>query len=689
MTGSTVDADRSEIDRPEIDTAPPAWLDLTALVAGLAVALVGTIGLAAAIAGVFAWWWVVPVGLAGTAALLWWCRGVFGGVRSTRVHRAAVLAVLIALGSLVWNAWAPAQHMLLNRDPGVYSEVARWLDREGTLEVDRSDTPFADLDVFSEAALYDSAPGVFEFQFNHLSSVVLSSSYGLGGARVMWRTPALAAALGLLALYSVTMRATRRPYVSLLAPAAFALTMPFIAVARDTYSENFVVLLLWSGLLAALIGFERMSWRIGIVAGLLLGSTVGARVDSLIYFAALFPIAALVLATGARSELRRRAGLVAAVVAGAAIPLIVGTIDLVLRSGEYHNDLSTPITQMRLLAAASAVGSAAIVVLARWQVVADLLRRHRVALAYGAAGALGVLLFALWLIRPLVQDVYGPNDVGLVGGIQAREGEPVDPDRFYSEWSLHWMAWYLGPIAIAAALAGAVLTTYRSIRRRVPPAALLLLGILLVAGVLYWWRPSIIPDHIWAMRRFVPAVLPALSAMVAVTVAALLGRMGGSRQRVVARVVAAVVVVGALAGPAIATWPVKDLHEQFGYQGVIEDACELIGDDAAVLVIEGPAWAAVPQAFRSWCGVPVSSVPPQRDPAFVTEYAQRWADEGKRLVLVATHPDVVEPFEAIIDGPALATRTATNDRLLEHTLTGRPDEYLQESLTLYVVPVAP
>ena len=80
---------------------------------------------------------------------------------------------------------------------------------------------------------------------------------------------------------------------------------------------------------------------------------------------------------------------------------------------------------------------------------------------------------------------------------------PNSGDRTYYEETLVRMAWYVSMPGLVLALGG-VLTVHAAMGgapwRRVAP----FLAILLPFALLYFWRPSIHPDHPWAMRRFLP-----------------------------------------------------------------------------------------------------------------------------------------------------------------------------------------
>ena len=69
----------------------------------------------------------------------------------------------------------------------------------------------------------------------------------------------------------------------------------------------------------------------------------------------------------------------------------------------------------------------------------------------------------------------------------------------------------------------------RRLARATDPPLLLPLAVLGAGTALYLFRPSIAPDQIWAMRRFVPAGLPLLCLLAAVALAAGLDRLRTAR----------------------------------------------------------------------------------------------------------------------------------------------------------------
>ena len=169
------------------------------------------------------------------------------------------------------------------------------------------------------------------------------------------------------------------------------------------------------------------------------------------------------------------------------------------------------------------------------------------------------------------------------------------------------------------------------------------------AGALYWYAPEITPDQIWASRRFVPAVLPALAvwATVALAVCASVRRvrrLPRTMQHAVAGAAAIVLIVP----PAVVTSPVMWERSQAGYLQPILASCDAVGPDAAVIVVGGWAGATLPQSLRSWCDVPVAAAGTGLGPDKVAQVAAQVRDNGYRLVLLAADAASLKGYQ--VDG---------------------------------------
>ena len=254
---------------------------------------------------------------------------------------------------------------------------------------------------------------------------------------------------------------------------------------------------------------------------------------------------------------------------------------------------------------------------------------------------------------------------------------------------MSWMSWYLGPLTLAAAIVGAALLVRALIRGRLL-RTIVVLAFLVPTSVLYLWKASAFPDHVWVTRRFLVTAFPLL-ILLAVGLAAFafdLRRRDGLGTT--ARVVAVLIAVVAVAYPLYTVVGVQAMSEKRGFLAVVDDACRTVGPDAAVVVLEEAAhpllddW--VPQTLRSFCGADVAI---SRGTSATTESLQRlareWDARGKRLFVVSS---TAEGVRAVLPNAQItATRTAFDPHTLVPTLTRRPDSYRTEGFAMVVAPV--
>jgi hypothetical protein len=211
--------------------------------------------------------------------------------------------------------------------------------------------------------------------------------------------------------------------------------------------------------------------------------------------------------------------------------------------------------------------------------------------------------------------------------------------------------------------------------------------VLVVLSSLYLWRPSIVPDQVWAMRRYTIVTLPGLLLL-----AALAGQVLADRWRQVGRAAAAAATGVAVAAtvvvfPTSTVVPVAGATTQEGMLDGVARVCSAVGPRGAVVVVPGRAIELVSaQALRSFCGVPVAVARPTFERAAVADLATAWAREGRVLHLVGADATQVEALAG--RRPELVVHVA-NDQQLEATLTERPDELVPVPVTLAVSDASP
>ena len=178
------------------------------------------------------------------------------------------------------------------------------------------------------------------------------------------------------------------------------------------------------------------------------------------------------------------------------------------------------------------------------------------------AGATVIVAFVVLLSRPWWMTARGEFDNLILRVAQQAQGLPVDGTRLYAEYTVNWQAMYFGWPTVILAVLGYVVLLYRLIRR----SDYRLLGFLVMTlslSALYLWTPQITPDQVWAMRRYVPVVVPGLIiAAVAALRAAWTWWTTSSAVRVVVRGGVIVACAAVLVVPWLVTRPVRDLREE-------------------------------------------------------------------------------------------------------------------------------
>jgi hypothetical protein len=614
-------------------------------------------------------------------------RATTPATRSAHAYAAiGVVAVLLITG---WNAAHASQHVLLNRDGGSYATTARWIARDGSLVVHPRVGPFAsDPSLkFDSFAVYQMRNGSLEFQFAHLLPVVLAEAYAFDGNTGLFHAPEVLGGIALLAFFVLAWRLFRRPLFALSAMLALAFLMPQVSFTRDSYSEIPSQILLFTAMWLLVTPRVLPRWRIAFVAGLMLGTLEAIRIDAIVYLIGVPVVFAIAyLRSGVARERRETVASIAAFTAGVIPGFLLGWIDLARHSGQYYSDLSSQFRGLKLAVFAAVVVCAVIV--AVWPKLVKYVRRLPwLAIANGTAVLVLLAGLFAWFVRPRVQHVHGAYE-GLVAGLQAAEHVAIDPTRNYYERSMVWMAWYLGPLTVAAAIVGAALLARQILlgRRSRTLAVLLLLG---PGSALYLYKASAFSDHIWVTRRFLVSSFPLLILLAVGLAAAWFGIDSTRRGATAFRVAAVVVAIGAVAYPMDTIVHVRSMSEDRGFLAIIEDTCHKTGDHAAVVMLERDRtdlyddW--LPQTLRSFCGVDVGVARGDAKADDLRNLAREWGNQGRDLYLVAKSPDVIQKLfpEAAIQ----STPVAVNPDFLQLALTHRPDAYSPQLFSLAVARV--
>jgi hypothetical protein len=671
-----------------LQNGAPVWFDGIVLVSAAGLVSFGLVALALAGLGWYSLPLVLLLGLLAWGAiatvLVRWMRADTQQPAGRAQRWGAGAALFLVAAGLFWFTFQPSQHLLVDRDPGVYVTTAIWISNEGSLVDSTVSEAFQGtegLDFSSPGAYF--VDGRLEFQFNHFTSAAGAVAFGIGGQRALFRVTGLVAALGILAAYSVAVRLTLRPLLSLLVPIVIGVSLPLLVLARDMYSEPYLLLVLWSMVLLLDRLWMRSDRSAALVAGLFAGALLAIRVESVLYLTALAALVAFVARRG-RPDLR---SLLPVFVLGAVPGVVLGLIDFLGFTGGYSEIAGAEVR----LAAVLFIAVAILAPLALWAwghlpKLSDALTQRRSFFGWVFAALTATLLFFMWLVRPrLDPDRVSTQRWGLMGPIQISEGDAVDLFRTYYEHSVNWIAWYVGPALVVLSILGLAVMIRQLVMGKLGVAGILVLAMFWTGGIAYLLKPGITPDQLWATRRLVPVVLVvfifASVVMVGLILDALEGRAG--LQRLVGGIAAVVLLVPAV----LTTSPIALLTEQPTMFGVVDSSCEIIGDQAAVLVVGTLASDTLPLALRSMCRVPVAELKttdPARAVVNVRKLRDRLALAGTTLAIVSLDNADLERFAELSGEQVRQTVTASNSREYRHTLSSAPDRYLSGDETFFL-----
>jgi len=158
----------------------------------------------------------------------------------------------------------------------------------------------------------------------------------------------------------------------------------------------------------------------------------------------------------------------------------------------------------------------------------------------------------------------------------------------------------------------------------------------LALSLLYLWTAQITADQPWAMRRYVPVVLPILIIAATYPISVLLRKSAA-----VIRAGALALAVVIVAVPAIVTVPMAGAREEVPQLAQVQRICAAVGHNGAVLEVDAPAQTSYSQTIRSYCNVPSYALIPAQ-PAQLVPVRDAVAANHRVLYLLATDPAAIQ-----------------------------------------------
>ncbi len=509
--------------------------------------------------------------------------------------------------------------------------------------------------------------GLLRPQGQHLAPALAAVPGWLLGYEAVLAANVAIGACALLAVYWAG-RTLLGPWWALLPPTALSVSLPMLAFSRSLYTEPVAMALFWTGCAALVCAVQRGRARDVVLAGTALGAVSLARIDGLLVVIGLAVCLAGVVATHPAWWADRRRWWPFVVLAAAVPWAALAYLDVLLWAGPYVRALSPQLVLMRSAAVAALVLTLALVAVPWPQRL-----RERVARAWPAllgVGAAGVLAaFAVLLTRPWWYVARFPIENTLVSGLQGQAGVPQDPYQTYAELSLNWMAWFVGWPAVALGVLGLPLLVLLS---RHHPERVVLVLLALPTTLVYLWQPSITPDQVWAVRRFLPVAFPVL--LVGGTF--LLARLAQAPWLRGRRPVAAVLALAGCAAVVVPTGVNLDglfrSTQKSGTQAGVERLCDQV-DGRPTVVVGANTYLPTVVAV---CEVPAVRVVDGSPGALADAAAALGTQEA--AVVTGNGPNV--PWRDDVPAPTVII----GQTVWERVLFGPPDETLPLTVSIWV-----
>lgn len=421
--------------------------------------------------------------------------------RSRQLWNGITLIVLLCWGGI--NMTLSSQDVVVEGDAGSYANTAAWIASRPNLDMQVPDSfgnlPFlfgGGVDFNTMADQPSNKPGTPLYTWGNSGYQVLLGSVGrFVGVENMLILNVLFTVIGLLAVYAVA-RLVAHPGWAAITVFILAVSMPILYIARDTYTEPLSMALIFGGISSLVLALTAKKTLLWFFAGIMGGSAAITRIDAYIVVAAFALVAFIVLLTNIYRH-KHKTGQVAAYLGGLALPSVLGLVNLLVLTPSYFWPRSKEVfLELALIGVIYCLGTVMYGVNRRHDIMSWLDKKTKPWRFEAVVLLLGAIV-AFLLARPLLLSI----------------GKA--PETTYSLFAPYWHVWYLGAAFLFASGIGLVMALKRGMQK----GSVLLLAICIVVlstALLYLYKPSISPEQVYAMRRFVPVVLPGLAIFAAV-----------------------------------------------------------------------------------------------------------------------------------------------------------------------------
>lgn len=561
-----------------------------------------------------------------------------------RSREARSSARLVLIGTAVWAAVGlilASEYLIVMRDPGFLALTGVWLTDHPSTDIPTLgaiEAAAAQANVLPDAwQAWNLEGDVIQPQGAKMLPAVLSVGGWLCGVNGVLAVNIIIGAVGILAVY-VLSRQLLGPRAALGPAAIMLLVIAHQGLSRSPYTEPLTLLLIVSGVAWAWRGLSESRPAALIAAGIASGATALVRIDGAAY--AVGVCVGVVAAALIRGPGSRR--FIVAFAVPQAVMLAAGYGSLALWSAAYLERLGD---QARTLGLAYLIVLAGVTLVtvawtSRAHAALSRLIAPRMETIGRALAAATAAIMVLMASRPLWMTDHRGTETdtdtftnSVVEAFQQAEGYAIEPTRTYAEHTLTWLSYYMTWPVLALAAVGLAVIVYRAVVR--DRGAFVFLAAVAAPSAIYMVKPEIVPDQLWAIRRFEPITIPGL-AIAAGLGAWWLAQRYLERKAHLTRESAATLAAAALIVPLLSTYisirpgdeePILVSvyavnREQAGAQEQVEALCDVIDSRPVVLVGSAQYFGTI----RVMCDVPVVLALVDPEPAALAEMAMHWGE---------------------------------------------------------------
>jgi len=482
-----------------------------------------------------------------------------------------VLALGLLLAAGLYFGFA-TESILGGSDQGVYANVGVFLAENGHLEVPYpwripSERPPGPLQY---PGFYTTKPALTP-QFSHLLPAWLAQAWASLGSFGLFRLNGVFALVALLCFYGVARTLLASPW-AVAATLFLAFNPSQVWIARISLSEVLAQLFIWAGLLTLCRGVEEQLAGWMMWSGFFTGLAAAVRIDGFL----LMPLL-LVTHLFSRGFMPERRGVLRGTLQwsafyATAVPMFLVAFLIYQRfSSPYFaafanqfreiEEVSLALGLLLLVMWCTGFGALRWLVQRRWV--------YYIALGTVIAGA----VYGYWM-RPWVRE-----------SLRQEPGGPVH--GFHHYLVLPNLMHYLSPLVLWLAIVGFGWVLWRLLHgnKRLAAAPLV---VWLGFSVFYLYDPIIYPLHYWAIRRFIPVVIPGFILFAACGLVRLLHSM----PRLAAQFTAVAAGIGFTIFTVLTGWPLFFFVESRGVVAQLEQVASELPEDKVILtaVVRGN-WA--------------------------------------------------------------------------------------------------